>query len=99
MANIVVIEPEGYCPYCERFRKDVTDNYLGSIPLVYRNANNLDGLAISSPTWATPTILFLDGGVEVFEIKDMSPKDFYKALGFLNWVTLRLLELHLMTLR
>ena len=81
--HIVVIEPEGYCPYCERFRKDVTDNYLGSIPLVYRNANNLDGLAISSPTWATPTILFLDGGVEVFGNQGyMSPKDFYKALGF-----------------
>ena len=81
--HIVVIEPEGYCPYCERFRKDVTDNYLGSIPLVYRNANNLDGLSISSPTWATPTILFLDGGVEVFGNQGyMSPKDFYKALGF-----------------
>ena len=73
---------------------------MGSIPLVYRNANNLDGLAISSPTWATPTILFLDGGVEVFGNQGyMSPKDFYKALGFFKLGDSEAFELHLMTLR
>ena len=81
--KIVVIEPEGYCPYCEKFRKDVSDNYAGSITLHYRNADNLDDLIISSPTWATPTILFLENGVEVFGHQGyLSPKEFYKTLGY-----------------
>ena len=81
--NIVVIEPEGFCPYCERFRKDVSNEYAGSIPLIYRRGSNLDGLEIKTPTWATPTILFLEQGSEVFGYQGyMSPKDFYKALGF-----------------
>ena len=81
--NIVVIEPEGFCPYCERFRKAVSNEYAGSIPLIYRHGSNLDGLEIKTPTWATPTILFLEQGSEVFGYQGyMSPKDFYKALGF-----------------
>ena len=80
---IVVIEPEGYCPYCEKFKAKVTNNYLGSVPLVYRLASQLDGLTIDSPTWATPTILFLEEGKEVFGHQGyMSPKDFYQALGY-----------------
>jgi peptide methionine sulfoxide reductase msrA/msrB len=81
--SIVVIEPEGYCPYCEKFKAKVTNNYLGSVPLVYRLASQLDGLTIDSPTWATPTILFLEEGKEVFGHQGyMSPKDFYQALGY-----------------
>ena len=81
--SIVVIEPEGYCPYCEKFKAKVTNNYLGSVPLVYRLASQLDGLTIDSPTWATPTILFLEEGKEVFGYQGyMSPKDFYQALGY-----------------
>ena len=35
-----------------------------------------------SPTWATPTILFLEEGKEVFGHQGyMSPKEFYEALG------------------
>jgi len=81
--SIVVIEPEGYCPYCEKFKAKVTNNYLGSVPLVYRLASQLDGLTIDSPTWATPNILFLEEGKEVFGHQGyMSPKDFYQALGY-----------------
>jgi len=81
--SIVVIEPEGYCPYCEKFKAKVTNNYLGSVPLVYRLASQLDGLTIDSPTWATPTILFLEEGKEAFGHQGyMSPKDFYQALGY-----------------
>ena len=29
--NIVVIEPEGYCPYCDKFREDVSNDYAGNI--------------------------------------------------------------------
>ena len=81
--NIVVIEPEGYCPYCEKFKTDVSNDYQGTIPLSSRLATNLEGLEIETPTWATPTILFLENGKEVFGYQGyLSPKEFYKALGF-----------------
>ena len=80
--NIVVIEPEGYCPYCDKFRKDVSNDYAGNIPLSYRHASGLKGLNIKTPTWATPTILFLEDGSEVFGYQGyLGPKEFYKALG------------------
>ena len=81
--SIVVIEPEGYCPYCEKFKATVAKNYFGNIPLVFRLATQLEGLMIDSPTWATPTILFLEEGKEVFGHQGyMSPKEFYQALGY-----------------
>ena len=81
--SIVVIEPEGYCPYCEKFKATVVKNYFGNIPLVFRLATQLEGLIIDSPTWATPTILFLEEGKEVFGHQGyMSPKEFYQALGY-----------------
>lgn len=81
--TIVVIEPEGYCPYCEKFKAEVVKNYLGNIPLIFRLASQLEGLRIDSPTWATPTILFLEEGKEVFGHQGyMSPKEFYEALGY-----------------
>ncbi|MDA1342242.1 MAG: peptide-methionine (S)-S-oxide reductase MsrA [Proteobacteria bacterium] len=81
--TIVVIEPEGYCPYCEKFKAEVVKNYLGNIPLVFRLASQLEGLRIDSPTWATPTILFLEEGKEIFGHQGyMSPKEFYEALGY-----------------
>jgi peptide methionine sulfoxide reductase msrA/msrB len=80
---VVVIEAESYCPYCEKFRADVVKNYFGDIPLVFRLATQLQGLKIKSPTWATPTILFLENGEEAFGFQGyLSPKDFYKALGY-----------------
>ena len=80
---VVVIEAESYCPYCEKFRADVVKNYFGDIPLVFRLATQLQGLKIKSPTWATPTILFLENGEETFGFQGyLSPKDFYKALGY-----------------
>ena len=80
---IIVIEAEGYCPYCEKFRSIVAKDYFGDIPLVYRLASQLQGLEIKSPTWATPTILFLEDGVEAFGYQGyLSPKEFYEALGF-----------------
>ena len=81
--NIVVIEPQGYCPYCEKFKALVAENYQGSIPIHFRLALQLDGLQIDTPTWATPTIIFLEEGKEIFSHQGyMSPKEFYKALGF-----------------
>ena len=80
--TILVLEADGYCPYCEKFREDVSEDYQGDIPLVYRTASQLDGLTIETPTWATPTIFFLEDGREQFAKQGyMTAKEFYKALG------------------
>ena len=58
-------------------------NYHGDIPFYSRLASELDGLEINSPTWATPTILFLQDGKEVFGHQGyLGPKEFYQALGY-----------------
>tara|TARA_B100000945_G_scaffold106413_1_gene84292 strand:+ start:1057 stop:2298 length:1242 start_codon:yes stop_codon:yes gene_type:complete len=81
--TILVIEPQGYCPYCEKFKSLVVAEYQGSIPIAFRFAFQLEGLEVETPTWATPTIIFLDEGKEVFGHQGyMSPDEFYKALGF-----------------
>ena len=54
--KIIVIEAEGFCPYCEKFNANVVNNYDGDIPVISRFAHQLEGLEIDSPTWATPTI-------------------------------------------
>lgn len=79
---ILILEAEGYCPYCEKFRADVSEAYQGDIPLVYRTALQLDGLTLETGTWATPTIFFLEQGKEQFAKQGyLSAKEFYKALG------------------
>lgn len=80
--QILVIDAEDYCPYCEKFKADVANNYQGTIPMTFRTASQLDGLTITSETWATPTVIFLQDGVEVFSRKGyVEPKKFYKMLG------------------
>ena len=81
--SIVVIEPQGYCPYCEKFKTLVVEDYQGTIPILFRLALELKGLQIDTPTWATPTVIFLEDGKENFAHQGyMSPQEFYKALGF-----------------
>ncbi len=80
--QIVIIESEAYCPYCEKLKANVLNEYQGTIPVTYRLASQLQGLAIKTPTWATPTVLFLQEGKEVFGRQGyMTPVAFYKALG------------------
>jgi peptide methionine sulfoxide reductase msrA/msrB len=80
--HILVIVSDGYCPYCEKFEKDIASEYKGTIPLVNRTASQLDDLNIKTPKWATPTIIFIQDGTEVFGQQGyMTPKEFYKALG------------------
>ncbi|MDA8621753.1 peptide-methionine (S)-S-oxide reductase MsrA [Psychrosphaera sp.] len=79
--QIVVIDAPN-CPYCERFKEDVTNDYAGDIPLHFRLASQLDGLTISSPTFGTPTILFMEDGKErLGHMGYMTADSFYKALG------------------
>jgi peptide methionine sulfoxide reductase msrA/msrB len=80
--HIVVIESENYCPYCEKFKEKVANDYKGTIAINFRLASQLKDLTIKSETWATPTILFIEDGKEVFGRQGyMSPEQFYKALG------------------
>lgn len=80
--HILVIDAENYCPYCEKFKADVGNSYQGDIAMHYRYANQLQGLSISSPTWATPTIILLQDGKEVFGRQGyLSPSEFYLLLG------------------
>mgnify|MGYP001394542818 CR=1 FL=1 len=43
-------------PYCEKLKLNVTDEYKGSIPISYRTSDQLHGLQVFSPTWATPSM-------------------------------------------
>ncbi len=80
--QIVVIEPQSFCPYCEKFKENVTNDYKGTIPLTWRLGSQLDGLTIKTETWATPTILFLENGEEVFGHRGyLTPEEFYAVLG------------------
>ena len=80
--QILVLDSKGFCPYCEYFKENVTTDYKGSIPLVNRTSDQLHGLEIKSPTWATPSIIFLENGKEVFSYQGyLEPKEFYQLLG------------------
>ena len=80
--QIVVIDAPD-CPYCEQFKKEVANDYQGTIPMHFRRAHQLKGLQLKTPTFATPTILFLQNGTEVFGRQGaMSAKEFYQALGY-----------------
>ncbi len=80
--HIVVMNSVEYCPYCEQFKKAVSNSYQGAIPMHQRLASELDGLKIKTPTFATPTIFFLENGEEVFGHQGFLNRDeFYLALG------------------
>ena len=78
--EIVVIDAL-FCPYCEKFEKDVTSSYTGTLPLRTVHKNRLKGFKIKTPIVGTPAILFFENGVEVYShIGYMNQNDFYKEL-------------------
>ena len=80
--QILILDAQSYCPYCEKLKIDVVDDYKGSIPLSFRTSDQLHGLQINSPTWATPSVIFLENGKEVFAYQGyVEKKDFYRILG------------------
>ena len=80
--HILVIDSENYCPYCEKFKVEVANSYQGDIPLHFRYASAVNGLTLKTPTWATPTIILLQDGKEVFGRQGyLSPDEFYLLLG------------------
>ena len=82
--EIIVIGPEieGTCLFCIEFERKVTSQYNGTIPLRSSPASALKGFDIQTPTWATPTIIFINEGKEVWSHQGiMTSEEFYKALG------------------
>lgn len=80
--QLLVLEAEGYCPYCEKFRQEVLQHYRGAIAVTTRTSAQLQGLQLKTPTFATPTLYFLQDGKEVFGHQGyLTPKEFYQALG------------------
>lgn len=79
--HILVIDAED-CPYCQKFKVDVAQGYKGDIPMSFRMSNQLTGLSLKTPSWATPTIILLQDGKEVFGRQGyMNPEQFYLLLG------------------
>jgi peptide methionine sulfoxide reductase msrA/msrB len=82
--EIIVIGPEveGTCLFCLEFEKKVTSSYSGSIPMRSAPASALKGFDLKTPTWATPTIIFIENGKEIWSHQGlMTSEEFYKALG------------------
>ena len=82
--EIIVIGPEieGTCLFCIEFERKVTSIYQGTIPMRSTPASALKGYDIETPTWATPTVFFIEDGKEVWAHQGiMSSEDFYQALG------------------
>jgi len=80
--EIVVIDAP-FCPYCKKFEKDVLSSYKGDTPLRVAHSEDLKGFDIKTKLNATPTVLFIDNGKEIFAHRGyMDSKDFYKALGY-----------------
>ena len=82
--EIIVIGPEveGTCLFCLEFEKKVTSSYNGTIPLRSAPASALKGFNLKTPTWATPTIIFIEDGKEIWSHQGMmTSEEFYKALG------------------
>ena len=82
--EIIVIGPEveGTCLFCLEFEKKVTSNYNGTFPMRSAPASALKGFDLKTPTWATPTIIFIEDGKEIWSHQGMmTSEEFYKALG------------------
>ena len=79
--EIIVIEAD-YCPYCEKFEQDVLSSYSGSVTIRKAFAQDVKKFDIKTKLFATPTILFIEDGKEVFSHRGYaSQKEFYKMLA------------------
>ncbi len=80
--EIVVIKSESFCPYCEKFEKEVSSLYKGFVPLRTVFSTQLKEFNIKTKLNATPTILFIENGKEITSHIGFMEKDiFYKTLG------------------
>jgi len=86
--EIIVVESLIYCPYCEKFKTEVSSLYNDSIPLRNVLASQLSKFKIKTDLTATPTILFINDAEEVISHKGFMDKDsFYKQLSDFQSIT------------
>jgi len=79
--EIVIIDAD-YCPFCEKFKTDVTDGYRGTISLRTAKENELKGFKLVNKIEGTPTILFIEDGEEVYsQIGYIKEKQFYQFVA------------------
>lgn len=79
--EIVVIDAE-HCRFCEKFKANITDQYVGTIPLRTVKQEKLKGFSLKTKIQGTPTVLFFEDGKEIFAYTGyMNEKAFYKAVG------------------
>ena len=79
--EIIVIDAPN-CPFCKAFKKDIVNQYRGTIPLRVSNFSKLKGFKLNGKIEGTPTILFIKDGKEISRyVGYLNPKEFYKALG------------------
>jgi len=80
--EIIVVESESFCPYCVKFKKEVSSLYNGTVPMRTAYAKQLKKYDIKTKLFATPTILFIENGKEVIAHRGFMPKEsFYETLG------------------
>ncbi|MEA3512644.1 MAG: peptide-methionine (S)-S-oxide reductase MsrA [Campylobacterota bacterium] len=80
--EIIVIESNSFCPYCEKLEKDVISKYNGTIPIRTTLSSKLKKFDIKTKLNATPIMLFIKDGEENMSHKGyMTQKEFYKKLG------------------
>ena len=80
--EIIVIKSEAFCTYCEKFEEEVSKQYKGTIPLRTVFEKDLEGFTIKTKLFATPTILFIEDGIEKISHRGfMDSSKFYKTLG------------------
>jgi len=79
--EIVVVESLN-CLYCKKLEEDVLNHYKGSTPLRVAKESEIDNFKLKDKIKATPTILFVENGVEVDRVSGYTDeREFYKKLG------------------
>ena len=79
--EIVVVDAE-HCAFCEKFKKNITDHYNGTIPLRTAHQEALKGFTLKTKIEGTPTLIFIENGKEVYAYTGyMNEKEFYQTVG------------------
>lgn len=80
--EILIVTSNQFCPYCEKIENEIVKTYKADIPLNLTFKEQLSKYNITTDLFATPTILFIENGIEVFSYRGyLDEKSFYKLLG------------------
>ena len=78
----IIVADVKHCRFCEKFKKDVLNNYNGTIPLRTAHKGALAAFKLKHDIAGTPTILFIENAKVLYSHTGyMDEKSFYKALG------------------